>query len=193
MYAITEKVSTIRIPPERLMDDYESIVETLAREQFEGKVDNEDNIIVLVLDVEPVGEGRIVHGDGAVYQDVKYRALVFKPQYQEVVTGTVCDVVKFGAFVRIGPIDGLLHISQIMDDHIDVDLTNQRLIGKETKRDLRIGDKVRVRVVTAKINERSPRESKIGLTMRQPALGKFEWIEEERKEEEEEKKGGKGK
>ncbi|HEX9908247.1 MAG TPA: DNA-directed RNA polymerase, partial [Thermoplasmata archaeon] len=37
-------------------------------------------------------------------------------------------------------------------------------------------------------NERSPRESKIGLTMRQPGLGKLEWIEEDRRKREEKDK-----
>ncbi|MEM4262720.1 MAG: DNA-directed RNA polymerase, partial [Thermoplasmata archaeon] len=91
--------------------------------------------------------------------------------------------------------DGLLHISQIMDDRIDVDLENQRFLGKDTRRDLRLGDPVRARIVSLSINERSPRESKIGLTMRQPGLGKLEWIEEDKKEKKEgakeEKKEGK--
>ena len=60
------------------------------------------------------------------------------------------------------------------------EVSYQRLIGKETKRELRVGDKVRARVVTISLNEVSPRESKIGLTMRQPGLGKHEWIEEDR-------------
>jgi DNA-directed RNA polymerase subunit E' len=77
-----------------------------------------------------------------------------------------------------------------MDDRIDVDDSNQRLLGKDTKRDLRVGDKVRARIVALSINERSPRESKIGLTMRQPGLGKLEWIEEERKKKGEKEKGG---
>src|SRR3990170_4152938 len=63
----------------------------------------------------------------------------------------------------------------------DVDEENQRLIGKDTKRDVRIGDKVRARIVAVSLNERAPRESKIGLTMRQPGLGKFDWLEDERK------------
>ena len=37
----------------------------------------------------------------------------------------------------------------------------------------------RARIVTISINEISPRESKIGLTMRQPGLGKHEWIAED--------------
>jgi DNA-directed RNA polymerase subunit E' len=67
-----------------------------------------------------------------------------------------------------------------MDDRIDVDLENQRFLGKDTKRELRIGDPVRARIVSLSINERSPRESKIGLTMRQPGLGKLDWIEEDK-------------
>ena len=58
-------------------------------------------------------------------------------------------------------------------------LDNQRLIGKETKRDIRIDADTRARIVTVSVNERSPRESKIGLTMRQQGLGRLEWIEED--------------
>ena len=38
---------------------------------------------------------------------------------------------------------------------------------------------VRVRVVTLSLNEREPRDSKIGLTMRQAGLGTALWLEEE--------------
>jgi DNA-directed RNA polymerase subunit E' len=31
------------------------------------------------------------------------------------------------------------------------------------------------------LNEKNPQDSKIGLTMRQPGLGKLEWLEEDRK------------
>ena len=44
---------------------------------------------------------------------------------------------------------------------------------------------MRARIVALSLNERNPRESKIGLTMRQPGLGKIEWIAEDRA-----KKGG---
>jgi DNA-directed RNA polymerase subunit E' len=64
-----------------------------------------------------------------------------------------------------------------MDDHIDPDESNQRLIGKDTKRDIRVDYRVRTRVVSVSMNERNPRESKIGLTMRQPSLGRIEWLD----------------
>ncbi len=185
MYLLTSREKVVRIPPDRLGDDIESVVKDLTWESFEGKIEGNDSLTVLIRNIEPVGLGRVVHGDGAVYQKVKFDSLVFRPTIQEVVEGTICEVMKFGAFVRFGPLDGLLHISQVMDDRIDVDTDNQRLIGKDTKRDLRVGDKVRARIVALSLNERSPRESKIGLTMRQPGLGKLEWLEEDRK-----KKGG---
>jgi len=181
MYLLMNRERVVRIPPDRLGDDLDKVVKELTWESFEGKIEGNDSLTVLIQNIEPVGLGRVVHGDGAVYQKVKFEALIFRPQLQEVVEGTICEIMKFGAFVRFGPLDGLLHISQIMDDRIDVDTDNQRLIGKDTKRDLRLGDKVRARIVALSLSERNPRESKIGLTMRQPGLGKFEWIEEERK------------
>lgn len=179
MYLIVSREEVVRIPPEQLTENVDEVVEKLTQENFEGKITKNSGLTVLTTNIERIGDGRIVHGDGAVYQGVKYDALVFVPELQEIVHGTVCEMLRFGAFVRFGPLDGLLHISQVMDDRIDVDVSNSRLIGKDSRRDLKVGDDTRARVVAVSINERSPRESKIGLTMRQPALGKFEWIEED--------------
>ena len=196
MYKMVERVDTVRIPPKQLGISLNDVVEELTHESFEGKIDKDNNLTILATDINPVGSGRIVHGDGAVYQEVNFRALVFKPELHEVVQGKVCEVLRFGAFVRFGPLDGLLHISQIMDDRIDIDEANNRLVGKDTKRDLRTGDIVRARIVAISINEVNYRESKIGLTMRQPGLGKIEWLEDDRKVPEPvkgKKKKGKGK
>lgn len=185
MYMLTQREKVVRIPPNRLGDDVDQVVNELARESLEGRIEGDDSLTVMIKNIEPVGDGRIVHGDGAVYQTVRFDSLVFKPMVNEVVEGHVCEVLKFGAFVRFGPLDGLLHVSQVMDDRMDADESNQRLIGKDTKREVKIGDLVRTRIVTLSFNERNPRESKIGLTMRQPGLGKKEWLAEDRA-----KKGG---
>lgn len=190
MYLLAQREKVVRIPPDRLAEDLDATVFELAKESLEGKVEGSDSLTVLIRNIKREGPGRIVHGDGAVYQKVIFQSLIFRPVLQEIVEGTVVEVLKFGAFVRFGPLDGLLHISQIMDDRIDVDDTNQRLMGKDTKRDLRVGDRVRARIVALSINERNPRESKIGLTMRQSGLGKFEWMEEDRKKKGEKEKGG---
>jgi len=181
MYRLVKKIDTVRIPPNRLGENLDIVVKELTRQNFEGRVERGSDLTVLAFNIKRIGEGRIVHGDGAVYQSVEFDALVFRPDLNELVAGTVCEVMKFGAFVRFGPLDGLLHISQVMDDRIEIDEQNERLIGKDSKKDLRVGDYLRARIVTVSINEHSPRESKIGLTMRQPGLGKIAWLEEERR------------
>ncbi|MDG6225314.1 MAG: DNA-directed RNA polymerase [Candidatus Thermoplasmatota archaeon] len=179
MYKLIYREDVIRIPPHYLGKDPDVVANFLTRKNFEGKMDGENRLAIQVTDVKREGEGRIVHGDGAVFQRVGFNALAFQPHLHEVIEGSVVEILKFGAFVRFGPLDGLVHISQVMDDHIDVDLGNMRLLGKDSKRDLRVGDKVRARIVSMSMNERSPRESRIGLTMRQGGLGKLEWLDED--------------
>ena len=189
VYHTQSRQGIIRVPPERLGESYDTLISELARNTFEGKIDNEGNMVVMVYKIAPDGHGRVVHGDGGVFQSINYSALLFMPSLQEVVEGHVVDVIKFGAFVRFGPFDGLLHISQIMDDKLDVDEGGKRIVGRESKRDLKVQDRVRARIIAVSLNDKSPKESKIGLTMRQPGLGKFEWIEEDRSKKSKKEKG----
>ncbi len=193
MYYLDQRRDVVRIPPERLGPRLETVLTELAQQQFEGKLVEGQNLTVSIRGVQPVGEGHIIHGDGGVYQEVEYEALMFRPEIQEIVEGAVVEIRKFGAFVRFGPLDGLLHVSQIMDDRVNIDEHNQRLVGVESKRDLKVGYKVRARIVSLSLSEISPRDSRIGLTMRQPGLGRLEWIQEAHKKAEEKpsKKGGK--
>ncbi len=154
-------------------------IQILVRLFEEDTKDNKKYIIIAILSLERIGDGRIIPGDGGVYQRIKFEALTFKPELQEVIEGNIVEVKEFGAFVRFGALDGLLHISQIFDDRFDIDLENKRLIGKESKKDLRLNDRVRVRFVSLSLNEDNVRESKVGLTMRQPGLGKLDYLEKE--------------
>jgi DNA-directed RNA polymerase subunit E' len=181
MYKIIQLSDTVRIPPERMTEDLDATISQLVQQSFEGRLNKTHGITVLTTNVQPAGEGQVIHGDGAVYQRVSFDALVFKPDNQEVVDGIVAEVVEFGCFVHIGPLDALVHMSQVMNDFMNADVHNERLVGKESGRTLEVGDNVRARVVTASLNELAPRESKIGLTMRQPGMGKFEWIDEDRR------------
>ncbi len=184
MYVIVEDDYIARIPPDKLGDDYHTSVMNVAKSSIEGRLldltEGYNNVkkcfIVSVRDIEMIGDGTIVHGDGGVYQTIHYRALGYLPEMQEIVEGIVVSVQKFGAFVRFGPFEGLLHISQIMDDRIDLDLANQRFIGKDTKRDLKVNDRIRVRIVAMNLSSSSIEDSKIGLTMKQVGLGKLEWL-----------------
>ena len=190
MYITVEKEYIARIPPEKLSGDYDDAVKQVAKESIEGKLidlteanyQNKKAFIISVVSVKTVGEGTIVHGDGGVYQSIRYKALGYLPEMQEVVDGIVTSVKEFGAFVRFGPFEGLLHISQIMDDMISTDLTNQRIIGKETKREIKVGDKLRVKIVSLNLASASMLDSRIGLNMKQLGLGKVDWLYQVKKE-----------
>jgi len=192
MYKIVRIEDTVRIPPQYFGENLEKVINSIVQKSFEGKVKREYGMIVLTTNVEILDEGVIIHGDGALYQKVRFDALVFQPELQEIVDGIVCEVVEFGIFCHIGAMDALVHMSQIMDDYVEINVENGRITGKESKKSLTVGDTVRARIVSLSLNEVAPRESKIGLTMRQKALGAHEWIKEERKKKEE-KKGKEGK
>jgi DNA-directed RNA polymerase subunit E' len=169
----------VRVPPQRLGEKLEKVILDVLQEQLEGSIDKEIGIFICITKVHDVGEGELVPGDGGVYYDVKFEALVLRLALQEVIEGIVVETTSFGAFVSLGPIDAMLHVSQISDEYINYDEKNARLICQESKRFIGVGDVVRVRVVTLSLNEREPRDSKIGLTMRQAGLGTALWLEEE--------------
>jgi DNA-directed RNA polymerase subunit E' len=141
-------------------------------------VDEELGYVIAVTNVKANPIGKIIPGDGATYHKVTFSLLTFYPRVQEVVEGEVVEIADFGAFVRIGPIDALLHVSQLMDDFISYDGKQGVLLGKETKRKLASGDQVRVRITAVSLG-RAGSSGKIGVTARQPFLGKLEWIEQE--------------
>jgi DNA-directed RNA polymerase subunit E' len=144
--------------------------------KYEGVVDEELGYVIAVTDVKVSPIGKIIPGDGATYHKVSFSLLTFYPVIQEVAEGEVVEIADFGAFVRIGPIDALLHVSQLMDDFISYDEKQGVLLGKETKRKLTSGDQVRVRITAVSLG-RAGSSGKIGVTARQPFLGKLEWIE----------------
>ncbi|OGS41399.1 MAG: DNA-directed RNA polymerase [Euryarchaeota archaeon RBG_13_31_8] len=197
MYYKVKVKDTIRIPPNKFSEDLDDVVTQIVQTTFEGTMRKEYGVIVVVDNIESEGPGIVIHGDGAMYQKVAFDALTFKPELQEVIDAVVCEIVEFGAFCHIGPLDALVHMSQIMNDYVEVDSESEVIIGKEKKLTLKKGDVVRARVVAVSLNELSARESKIGLTMRQPSLGSHEWIYpqvedvKEKKQEKEKKKGKK--
>jgi len=170
----------IRVPPNLLESDIkEAIMQRLAA-KYDGYVSQDIGIVVHVSDVLDIGEGIIIPGDGAPYYDTRFKLIAFRPELQEVVLGKMTEITDFGAFMEIGPIDGMIHISQTMDDFVSFSKSGT-LTGKESKRSLKAGDKCRARIIAVSYKDvASPR---IGLTMRQPRLGALNWIEDELKKE----------
>ena len=189
MYLKTRLVDTVRIDPEQLGMPVMDAVGMALREKLEGHIDKKLGALVAILDVANISDGHILFGDGGVYYETAFDALMYKPVMQEVVEGVVVEIVEFGAFIGVGPLDGLIHVSQLTDDYVSYDGKSARLVFKESGRAITEGDKLRARIVAVSLNERDPHESRIGLTMRQPALGKLEWLEEAAREESEKEEG----
>jgi DNA-directed RNA polymerase subunit E' len=184
MYKRVRLKDTVEVPPEHLADVTTGRVRRLLQDKLEGRMDEEVGSVVSIVDVRNIGEGTVLPNRPGVYYEAEFDAITFDPKMQEVVDGLVVEVVEFGAFVGIGPVDGLLHVSQISDEYLAYDGENQRLSSTDSNRTLGVGDPIRVRIVTKSIDERNPRDSKIGLTARQPGLGKHEWLAEERRKRE---------
>ncbi|MGB9778090.1 MAG: DNA-directed RNA polymerase [Candidatus Bathyarchaeales archaeon] len=178
MFKLITLEDTIRIPPETFGNPLEAVGYQQVKAKYEGVVDEELGYVIAVTEVKVSPIGKIIPGDGAAYHKVTFSLLTFYPKIQEVVEGEVVEVADFGAFVRIGPIDALLHVSQLMDDFISYDEKQGVLFGKETKRKLASGDQVRVRITAVSLT-RAGSSGKIGVTARQPFLGKLEWIDED--------------
>jgi len=140
MYFKTRLINTVRVPPDLLGCELDLVIKDLLCESLEGRINKKLGMIVVIINLVEIGEGKILTGE-----------------------------------------DGLVHVSQISDDFISYDEKNGRLVCRESNRAISVGDGLMARIVAVSLNETDPGESKIGLTMRQPALGKFEWIEEDRR------------
>ncbi len=178
MYKIVTVEDTVRVPPRRFGEDLEAVIISELKNMLTGRINRDIGLIISVTNLQNVGEGRIILGDGAVYYDVRFDVLTYVPLLNEVVEGIVSETTEFGAFITFGPLDGLLHVSQMTEDYMSYDEKNLSFHGKESKKTLKLGDTVRARVVTVSIKDRIS-TSKIGLTMRQPFLGKPDWLVEE--------------
>jgi len=182
----------VRIPPEKFGSPLEQVAAEVLRNSYEGVVMREFGAVLAVLNVQVSNVGKILPGDGAIYHKTSFDLLVYTPLIQEVVEGEIVEVTDFGVFVRIGPMDGLVHVSQVINDFITYDEKRGALIGKETQRVLEKGVSVRSRIITVSLSGGASRSSKIGMTMRQPFLGVLSWIEEDVKKARGEKIAPKG-
>jgi len=186
MYKILTVEDTIRIPPRRFDENLEEALMSEFENTMAGRIDREIGLVLAATQMIEIGESRIIMGDGAIYYNAVLEILVYQPVLNEVVEGTVTEITEFGAFVNFGPMDGLIHVSQITEDFMSYDQKNANLVGKESRKVLKLSDYVRARIVSVSLKPRFS-DSKIGLTMRQPYLGKKEWLEEEKRAQKERK------
>ena len=116
MFQLVELNDVVRVPPNRFGSGLESVALELLKLKYESTINPEYGYLVLVTNVKVDKIGKIIAGDGATYHKVKFEVFAFFPLKQEIIEGEIVEITDFGAFVRIGPTDALLHLSQIMDD-----------------------------------------------------------------------------
>jgi DNA-directed RNA polymerase subunit E' len=165
----------IRVPPSMFNVAEKDAVLQNIRSTYENFVSKKLGFVISVIDIQNIKEGVIVPGDGAGFYETEFNLLTFKPELNELVYGKVRDITDFGAFLDLGGTEGMVHISQSMDDYVSFS-KEKVLQGKKTNKTLKVGDKCRARIIA--ISFKDVKSPKIGLTMRQEELGKLEWISE---------------
>ncbi len=176
MFYKTQIKDHIRVPPTLFGEDVETALLKQIKSDYEGYISKDMGIVIDVSTIDDIQEGVIVSGDGAAYYETTFSLLTFKPELQEVVPGQIKDMADFGAFINMGPIEGMIHISQTMDDFVSFS-KDKVLLGKESKKNLKIGDKCRARVIA--VSYKDTTNPKFGLTMRQKGLGRLDWISDD--------------
>jgi DNA-directed RNA polymerase subunit E' len=176
MFYKIELKDHVRVPPKYFTEDVKDAVFKCVRLKYDGHVDEQLGLVIDVADVAEIGEGVVIPGDGSAYYEASFSLITFKPEMHELVQGRIKEIADFGAFLTMGPIEGMIHISQTMDDFVSF-AKEKVLSGKDTKRVLKIDDICRARVIAVSYKDLA--NPKIGLTMRQQGLGKLEWLQEE--------------
>jgi small subunit ribosomal protein S1 len=139
-----------------------SLVEDYFVEDFEDYKGKTLSFKITELDKE---KNRLILSHRAVVEDEKAsKKLSILEQIQEgdVLTGKVQRLASFGAFVDIGGVDGLVHISQVSHEHVE-NIASALTEGQE---------------VTVKVLSVDPKNERISLSIKDTLPGPWSNIEE---------------
>ena len=178
MYYKSAVEGVVRVDPSRFSEDLKKVVTEELRRNYENRVIDQLGRVIAIQSIKNIEDGIIIHGDGAAFHNVTFNVVHYLPETNDLIEGEIKDIAKFGAFVDFGPFEGMIHISQTMDDFVSFSKEGT-LLGKDSKKVLKVKDKVRARIIAVSI--KNTQEPKIGMTMRQPYLGKSEWLDDIRK------------
>ncbi|WP_010301114.1 30S ribosomal protein S1 [Kurthia senegalensis] len=141
--------------PASLVEDY--FVETF--DDYKGKT---LQFKIVEMDQE---KNRLILSHRAVLEDLKAEKkveVINTIKEGDILTGTVQRIATFGAFVDIGGVDGLVHISQVAHEHV----SNVYDVLSE-------GQEVQVKVLSV-----DPVNERISLSIKDTLAGPWEGIEE---------------
>lgn len=168
----------IRVPPAEFSKELDLAVIGQVKEKYSGFISKDLGYVIDVIDLKQVADGVIIPGDGAAFYKATFELLCYIPELQEVAVGKIRDITDFGAFLNVGPVEGMVHIGQTMNDFVSFS-KEKSLAGKDTNRSLKVGDVCYGRIVA--VSFKDLQNPKIGITMRQAGLGKTDWIEQDLK------------
>ncbi len=176
MYYKVKVKDHIRLSPKLYGEKTKDAIIKEVKTSYSGYISRDFGIVIDVCGVDDVKDGIIIPEDGATYYKTEFSLLTFKPELQELAIGKIKDITDFGAFLGLGPIEGMIHISQTMNDFVSFSKDKQ-LQGKETHRSLRVNDECVGKIIA--VSYKDINNPKIGITMRQEGLGKKDWIIED--------------
>jgi DNA-directed RNA polymerase subunit E' len=174
MYKIYSISDIFKVPPEDFGEDLEKVAMKELSRRYESTIDKELGIILVVFNIRNISDGMLYPNDPATHHRVDFDVLVYTPQPEEIVAGEVSELAEFGAFVKIGPIDGLVHVSQIANEFLSFDRKVPAFVSRKSNLSLKKGDFVYAKISTVSLKN-TIKDSKIALTMRPEGLGKPEW------------------
>ena len=178
MFSVSTLVDIVRIPPSLFGTTLKKAAENILKSKYESMINQDLGYIIMIMGAKVNPLGKMIPGDGGTFHRVEFQALTFYPKLQEIVNGELVDITDFGAFVRIGPTDALLHLSQVMDDYLKSDVASGMIIANQSGRTLKVGSTIRARITAVSLGKAASM-GKIGITCRQPFLGADDWIAEE--------------
>ncbi len=178
LFSISTLKDVVRIPPSLFGTAIKKAAIDILKSKYESMISADLGYIIMIMDAKIDSMGKMIAGDGGTFHKVEFDALTFYPKLQEIVQGELVDITDFGAFVRIGPTDALLHLSQVMDDYLKSDVQAGIILANQSGRTLKVGSTIITRITAVSLGKASSM-CKIGITCRQPFLGADEWIAEE--------------
>ena len=88
--------------------------------------------------------------------DDRYRAAWMEQHVGSDFDGVISGVTSFGLFIELdqSKVNGLVHVTQLPNDYYHFDPIRKTLTGERRGREFRLGDRVRIKVLKASLEER---------------------------------------
>ncbi|MCX6769533.1 MAG: S1 RNA-binding domain-containing protein [Candidatus Micrarchaeota archaeon] len=118
MYYVLTCKDRVRLPAQYFSMKLEDSLTQILREKYERRIDKDSGISLAVWNAKPDGDGIVIPGDNAAYYDVSFDVLSYQPQVNEIIESSVSELVEFGIFTSLGPLEGLVHLSQMANDFL---------------------------------------------------------------------------